>query len=1055
MSETAIWTPADGTPEIRSIALDRFLTSDDDYVGGSNGRTAAEIRITPETALQSTVVLACCRILAETIASMPIHVMRRTPGGGKEVANDIPLYKVLSFAPNEWQTKFEFFEQMVMNLTLWGNSYSAIRSGKYGAVSSLDNLHPSRMEVERLENGRLRYSYTDPETGRPQMYTQDQIMHVRWTARPDGIKGMVPVEIAREAIALARACEIHASKYWANSARPGIVLQTDGTLSPEAAERLRDNWERLHRGVDRAYKTCVLTSGLKVEQIGFNQEQSQFIDSRRFQSEEIGRVYRIPGHLYQGQSGGNLEIAGREFVTYTLVPWMRRIESAISRSLIYNDDMFVAEFDPNSLMRGDSNSRAGFYSTMTGLGIYSVNDCRRAEGLPPIENGDRHFVAMNTQTLEDAVKPKPDPMAMMMGGGPPPPAQGGVPSLPEVKKGEAPAPAEKGQPSEKKPDTEQRKLSSLNQALYDAQEKVVADNGRWPKDGPGGAHYMESNPFSSRGVACKNCVYYEGGACEIVKGSISPEAVCKLWIIPEEKLSLAESRGDDCGRADAGKFGYGNDCAGTDTQSAPAANTSMPKGKPDDPRNTTSWLNTSGDFHPIDRVKSPMDRLNSPSGFNTHDDWARKYGAEGGERELERSGWVRVTHGGKTLYANNDSGIPPKPKQIAALRDFAISHGTFDEVVFDPGGGRKAKVLWAKSGDRTFCPTGDGGGIDNSCGDEEGGAASPDRPKESSGCPEPCGSDDVQSDSNKDGVTDAARVGVPAFDVPPPPGIPHIPNLEPNQRAAEKSFMSHFESDPDKVSSQFRDLVVAQGGVPTFGTDDAKCLTDAWSHPDASTRAKNRATLNTALHQTANAIAKRAFVQHLDTLKEGDEVLVTVGGCGAGKGFALKNVPEALEVKSRAAVVWDSAGDQNGTESPWVLEEATKRGLKVNYVYVHADPFTQWADPNRGVVKRASDPKDGRMVDARVFADSYAVGAKNHDAFFQANKDNKSASFVFLDNTGPPKRVPGVPKSALGLDADELAAFAEREVEKSQAPTHVKTGALAGKKIWKGKKAAK
>jgi len=447
-----VWTPERGlteTPEVRGISWNNFLLSDESYAG--RWRTSAEVRITPDTALQSTVFLACCRILAETVATLPIHIYRRLPDGGKEIASDIPLYKVLSFAPNSWQTKYEFFEQLVMTLCCWGNSYTQINSGRYGSVSELINLHPSRMDVERLENGRLRYSYTNPETGRLERYTQDQIMHVRWTPEPDGIKGMVPVEVAREAIALARACEIHAAKFWANSARPGIVLQTDGSLSAEAAERLRDNWERLHRGVDKAYKTAILTNGLKAESIGFTAEQSQFESTRRFQSEEIARVFRLPMSLIQGQQSGNLETSGREFVTYTLMPWLKRIESSISRSLIYNDDVFFAEFDARALMRGDSNSRASYYSTMTGLGIFSINDCRRLENMPPLEHGDKHFVAMNMQTLEDAVKPKPDPTAAMMGG-PPAPAQGGVPSLPEVKKGEAPREAEKGQVSEKKPE---------------------------------------------------------------------------------------------------------------------------------------------------------------------------------------------------------------------------------------------------------------------------------------------------------------------------------------------------------------------------------------------------------------------------------------------------------------------------------------------------------------------------------------------------------------------------------------------------------------------------
>lgn len=459
-----VWTPERGAeaPEVRGISWENFLLSDDKYLG--KWKTDSGIRITPETALQSTVVLSCCRILAETVSGLPLHVYRRNPDGSDEIAKEIPLYKILTFRPNEWQTKAEFFEQIMMNLTLWGNSYTRIRSGLYGSVSSLDNLHPSRMDVERLENGRLRYSYTDPETGRLERYTQDQIMHVRWTPEQDGIKGMVPVEIAREAIGLARACEQHAARFWANSARPGVVLQTDGTLTAEAAERLRDNWERLHRGSERAYKTAILTGGLKAQELGMTNESSQFVASREFQTAEICRVYRIAQHLIQGTSGGDLEVQGQEFVTYTLMPWLTRIESSISRSLIYNDDEYYAKFDVRGLLRANSNARASYYSTMINLGVFSINDVLRHEGmktLGPI--GDHHFVPMNTQTLEDATQSKQGPPAAgsppSSGGGdaggggedgPPPPVPGGPPSMSQVKTGAAPVESPKGEASKPK-----------------------------------------------------------------------------------------------------------------------------------------------------------------------------------------------------------------------------------------------------------------------------------------------------------------------------------------------------------------------------------------------------------------------------------------------------------------------------------------------------------------------------------------------------------------------------------------------------------------------------
>ena len=305
--------------------------------------------------------------------------------------------------------------------------------------------------------------------------------------------------------------------------------------------------------------------------------------------------------------------------------------------------------------------------------------------------------------------------------------------------------------------------------------------------------------------------------------------------------------------------------------------------------------------------------------------------------------------------------------------------------------------------------------------------------------------------TGNNGVTTHCRVGVPAMEIPPPPGVGQLPNLTPHERLVEKSFIEWFEDDPDRASGKFLEMVKASakpGEALVFGTDDAKALTTAWSIEDQNERAQNRATLNTPLHQTANAIAKRAFVSHLDTLKPGDEILVTVGGCGAGKGYALKNVPQALEMKAKSQVVWDSAGDQNATENPWILKEAEARGLKVNYVYVHADPKTQWADPERGVMKRASDPKDGRMVDAFVFADSYAIGARNHQAFYEENKDNPNASFVFLENTGKPKLLDGIPPESLKVDRVELATFALQAAMKADIPPHVKRGATMGLRIW-------
>ena len=306
------------------------------------------------------------------------------------------------------------------------------------------------------------------------------------------------------------------------------------------------------------------------------------------------------------------------------------------------------------------------------------------------------------------------------------------------------------------------------------------------------------------------------------------------------------------------------------------------------------------------------------------------------------------------------------------------------------------------------------------------------------------------------GITKAARVGVPGDLVPPKPPLGNMPNLTKTERAAEQAFNKRVNDDPDGMADQYLKSVLeesaASGKPPKFETDGAKMLVDEWKHPDEATRLHNRSTLNVALHQAANAIAKRAFLKHLDTLKEGDEVLVTVGGCGAGKGFCLKNNPKALEVQNRAKAIWDAAGDQNATENTWIQKELEKpeRKLKGTYFHVTADPKTQWADEKRGVIARASTAEDGRMVDAAVFADSYAIGNRNHDAFHKANLNNPNASFIFVKSGKTIDEIPEIPKENLNLDRNALAKMAYGIVEKGEFPDRVKLGGSVGKRIWKG-----
>jgi len=370
-----------------------------DYESG--GRNPSGVRIDPESALRATVVLACVRVLSASVAGLPLHLYRRMSGGGKELARDNPLYRVLHDTPNSWQTSYEWRETLMLHLLTHGNAYCEIRGA--GDSRQLIPLHPSRMRVERLENGRLRYTYRETR-GSSTVYSQDAIMHLRWLS-DDGVNGMVPVDIAGDAIGLARALEIHGAAFFGNGARPGLVLTTDQMLSPEAAENTRNQWERAHRGPDRSHRVAVLQGGLKIDAYGGNNQESQFLEARRFQVEEIcGRIYGVPPHLIgdlSRSSFSNIEQQSLDYVQNGLMPWLRRFESAITRDLLTDDETF-AEFDVRGALRADAAGRSAFYNTMAQLGVFSVNEIRGFENLNPVDGGDIRVVPLNMQTLEQA-----------------------------------------------------------------------------------------------------------------------------------------------------------------------------------------------------------------------------------------------------------------------------------------------------------------------------------------------------------------------------------------------------------------------------------------------------------------------------------------------------------------------------------------------------------------------------------------------------------------------------------------------------------------------------
>jgi HK97 family phage portal protein len=388
-----------------------------DYESGgwaSSNRNPSGVKVDAETALRSTVVLACIRVLSTSVAGLPLHLYRRLSGGGKEIAREHPLYRLLHTQPNSWQTSFEWREQMMLHLLSHGFALDEkVYTG--GAISEIVPLHPSRVKTEQLENNRLRYTYREA-SGSSTVYTQDAVMSVRGMS-DDGVNGMSTIELARDAIGLARACEIHGATFFGNGARPGVILSTDQMLSPEAAENTRNQWERAHRGADRSNRTAVLQGGLKVSELGGNNQESQFLEARRFQVEEVCRLFGVPPHLVGDltrSSFSNIEQQSLDFLTNGLMPYLRRIESSIARDLLEVDGEYFAEFDTRGVLRADAAGRSSYYNTMWNLGVLSVNEIRSLENLNPVEGGDTRFVQLNMTTLDKATAaPEPIPASVV------------------------------------------------------------------------------------------------------------------------------------------------------------------------------------------------------------------------------------------------------------------------------------------------------------------------------------------------------------------------------------------------------------------------------------------------------------------------------------------------------------------------------------------------------------------------------------------------------------------------------------------------------------------
>ena len=362
--------------------------------------------VTERSAMQMTAVYSCVRILAEAVAGLPLHLYRYKDGGGKEKATDHSLYHLLHDEPNPEMSSFVFRETLMTHLLLWGNAYAQIiRNGK-GEVVALYPLMANKMTVDRDENGKIIYKYQ--HTSEEASTMKNTIVTLAPKDGFDGLVGYSPIAMAKNAIGMAIACEEYGAKFFANGAAPSGVLEHPGVIKDPS--RVRDAWQSQFGGSANANKVAVLEEGMKYTPIGISPEQAQFLETRKFQINEIARIFRVPPHMVgdlEKSSFSNIEQQSLEFVKYTLDPWVIRWEQSIQRSLLTGEEKsgYYVKFNLEGLLRGDYQSRMNGYAIGRQNGWMSANDIRELENLdriPAEEGGDQYLINGNMLPLKNA-----------------------------------------------------------------------------------------------------------------------------------------------------------------------------------------------------------------------------------------------------------------------------------------------------------------------------------------------------------------------------------------------------------------------------------------------------------------------------------------------------------------------------------------------------------------------------------------------------------------------------------------------------------------------------
>lgn len=376
------------------------------------GRTSAGVTVTEQSSLGMPAVWRAVNLLAGTAAALPLHAYKPDGDTRLRLGPESQAAQLLD-DPHPDMTPFEFWETVYGHMLLWGNAYLRKVRNRLGTIVELWAVHPGRVRAGRASDGSKVYQLD----GSDRAWTDEEVLHIPGFGY-DGVSGCSPIRLARQGISLAMAAEDFGARFFGSGSLMSGILQTEQRLTKEQADALKSRWQAKVAGLGNAHDVAVLDSGAKFQQMSIPPGDAQFIESRGFQITEVARIFGVPPHMLMQTEkstswGTGIEQQGIGFVTYTMQPWLTRVEQRLTKML--KPGTVYARYNVEGLLRGDSAAQAAYMKFMWEVGAFSTNDIRRLKELEPVDGGNVRYRPLNFGVLGESdpptspPAPEPDP----------------------------------------------------------------------------------------------------------------------------------------------------------------------------------------------------------------------------------------------------------------------------------------------------------------------------------------------------------------------------------------------------------------------------------------------------------------------------------------------------------------------------------------------------------------------------------------------------------------------------------------------------------------------